>query len=96
MTQFVLASPSHANGGCIFANPGTIDVIPGGECASVFASPRHPNGGCIFADPNEIFDEVRRGGGGSLGRMPYDHRARLLQEDDEILAVIMAYMSTKH
>jgi hypothetical protein len=32
--------------------------------------------------------EVRRGGTGI--------HARLLQEDEEILAVIMAYMSTKH
>lgn len=35
---------------------------------------------------------VKKGGGHSS----IDHHARIIREDEEILAVIMAYMSTKH
>ena len=34
-------------------------------------------------------------GGGYVPRR-YDHRSRILREDEEILTVIMAYMETKH
>lgn len=36
--------------------------------------------------------EVRRGGGNSWS----EHHSRILREDEDILAVIMAYMETKH
>ena len=54
----------------------------------VFDNPIHANGGCIFADPSEIEVVVGGGGGGSAGR---DVRSKILQDDEDILAVIMAY-----
>lgn len=45
--------------------------------------------------PPEPEPERNKGGGTAAGRYER-HRARLLREDEEVLAVIMAYMRTRH
>jgi len=83
MTRVVFANPAHSNGGCIFADPtDVVGVVT--TCRIIFENPRHANGGCIFDDPTLIVVPV--GGGGGDARY-----ARILEEDEEILAVIMAY-----
>jgi hypothetical protein len=86
MGRCIFESPTHANGGCIFDDPGEIIGIV--TCDRVvFDNPAHANG-CIFDDPC-VFVEPVTGGGGDTG---YEH---LLREDEEILAVIVAYMAKK-
>jgi hypothetical protein len=84
MNRVVFANPTHSNGGCIFADPVVIGVIT--DCRIIFDNPIHANGGCIFADPTLIIVPVEGGGGGDEGQY-----RDILREDEEILAVIMAY-----
>jgi hypothetical protein len=85
MNRVVFASPAHANGGCIFTGPTeVIGVITTDRV--IFANPRHANGGCIFADPTLIIVPIEGGGGGDEGQY-----RDILREDEEILAIIMAY-----
>ena len=54
----------------------------------VFADSKHANGGCIFADPS-VVDSARRG---RDQQFKLRRRDRLKREDEEILAVILAFM----
>jgi hypothetical protein len=74
----VFRSPD-LDGNCVFASYVCVRIeTPSGE-RLVFRTPVHANGGCIFSDPSELL-ERRRGG--------TSHR--LFEEDEEILAVIVA------
>ena len=99
MTQVVFSSPSHAGGGCIFANPTEIIGVITTDRV-IFANPRHVNGGCIFADPTLIVVPVT-GGGGSSSKRRLDlanaqFRRQLLREDEEILAIVMMAVRILH
>ena len=87
MTQLVFADPKHPGGGCIFADPTEISSAYEPSCPVVFLSPKHPNGGCIFSDPRTWVVPQAPGG---------DWEARILREDEEIMAVIMAATEVLH
>lgn len=98
MTQFIFDNPEHAGGGCIFDNPTNImPPVDIDRSRAVFDGPIHANGGCIFDDPFQIHivDERVKGGGGP-GPGADRYRRRILQEDEDILAVIIAATYTFH
>lgn len=79
MTNAVWVSTVHDNGGCIWTE-NLSDFNPATRC--VWTSTVHANGGCIWIE-GIISDR-------QVGGAPWDDRAQILREDDEILAVIMA------
>ena len=74
-----------------------LPVFPAGANSAVQAGFQNPlpvwmGGAGPPVEPEPEIAARRKGG----GYTPPDYRARLLQEDEEILAVIMAYMETRH
>lgn len=90
-TRAVFEAWKHANGGCIFDNAFVIDQPDIDRTKAVFDKWKHANGGCIFANAFEFEPITARprpkGGGGPAAA----YTARHKREDEEILAVIMAF-----
>lgn len=83
MTKVIFRSPEYAPGECILGGyiyPRDTSVT---ECPAVFRSPEYAPGMCIFSDGQVLVPEF--GGGGDPRNL-----IRAREEDEELLAVIMA------
>ena len=87
MTNCVWGSTVHANGDCIWTEIPQ-DFNPAERC--VWTSTVHPNGGCIWIE-NILDEDGGKGGGYGPDFEGERWLAKLRREDEEILAVIMAY-----
>lgn len=82
----VWSSTVHANGDCIWTET-PADFTPAERC--VWASTVHAKGGCIWTE--NIIVTRKKGKGGGPDIAAERELQRIFREDEEILAILMAY-----